>query len=216
MFPVSVAGGIMHLDGRRLLISVLGTAFALCFTPAAAFAQTKLGLVTSRPCPYSCETRGLPKNLCRDWKEGETCYVEDLSKPSEDGASAMDSDLGLDLPVRKPGGGGLGGIVPPGNLSGSEECRTLSRSELAPPRVNLEQTGSSGRMFERSTIRGSVEGVCIQEAGYFENGRKVEEIPVQTRRQFGRFNFELRARRDRNPEVRVYNTAGESDVIPLR
>ena len=38
------------------------------------------GAVTRRPCPYTCEDRGIPQEKCRAWPshyEGE-CYVQDL------------------------------------------------------------------------------------------------------------------------------------------
>ena len=36
------------------------------------------GLVTTAPCPYSCESAGLPSESCREWRDGERCHVEDL------------------------------------------------------------------------------------------------------------------------------------------
>ena len=36
------------------------------------------GKVTKKPCPYSCRTEGIPKNKCRDWKEGGLCVIERL------------------------------------------------------------------------------------------------------------------------------------------
>ncbi len=43
--------------------------------------------VTSKPCPYDCKAAGLKKKICKDWKEGNTCYVEDLRKQKEKVAS---------------------------------------------------------------------------------------------------------------------------------
>lgn len=34
--------------------------------------------VTSRPCPYDCDTVGIERTQCKDWREGSTCFVEDL------------------------------------------------------------------------------------------------------------------------------------------
>lgn len=36
------------------------------------------GKVTKKPCPYSCRTEGIPKNKCKDWKEGGLCVIERL------------------------------------------------------------------------------------------------------------------------------------------
>ncbi len=43
------------------------------------------GGTTRRPCPYTCEMRGVPRDHCREWKSKEDpseCYVEDTSVPS--------------------------------------------------------------------------------------------------------------------------------------
>jgi len=208
---------IFFLAPHYLRNIALGVVAYYAVYPVQAWSQTKLGLVTSRACPYSCETRRLPKSVCRDWQEAETCYVEDLTKPAEDNTRAAD-DLGLEAPVKPRRGQQLleeEEIVPPGEISGTEECKRLYRNELAPPRVNLETGKGDSRFFDRSTVKGTVEGICLQEAGYFERGQKVEAISVQTTRQFKRFNFSTRFRRDREPEIRVYNTAGENDIISL-
>lgn len=34
--------------------------------------------IKSATCPFSCESQGLTRDKCRDWREGDTCYVEDL------------------------------------------------------------------------------------------------------------------------------------------
>jgi hypothetical protein len=38
------------------------------------------GRVSSRPCPHSCQSLGLSKSVCKDWREGSLCYVENLTK----------------------------------------------------------------------------------------------------------------------------------------
>lgn len=38
------------------------------------------GALTRRPCPYTCEMRGIPNNHCRTWRsivEPDQCYVWD-------------------------------------------------------------------------------------------------------------------------------------------
>ncbi len=39
--------------------------------------------LTSKPCPYSCKLIGLSANNCRDYRVGNTCYVESLSKNTD-------------------------------------------------------------------------------------------------------------------------------------
>lgn len=36
--------------------------------------------VSSRSCPYSCQTEGIAKRNCKDWKQGNTCFIDDLRK----------------------------------------------------------------------------------------------------------------------------------------
>lgn len=46
-------------------------------------AITEDGLVTRRPCPYTCEDRGIARSNCKEWrsKDENACYVQDTSKP---------------------------------------------------------------------------------------------------------------------------------------
>ena len=60
-------------------------------------------------------------------------------------------------------------------------------------------------------MTGEVEGVCLQEAGYFEYGRKRGNIPVSTSANFRRFQFEVTAKPSERPEIRVYNVNGDVD-----
>ena len=34
--------------------------------------------ISSSVCPYSCRTQGIPKNVCKDWKENGRCFIDDL------------------------------------------------------------------------------------------------------------------------------------------
>ncbi len=63
-------------------------------------------------------------------------------------------------------------------------------------------------------IAGSVEGICLVEAGYFENGGLREKVKINPTRAFRRMNFSFRGRPDQRPEVRVYNVLGDSDSLP--
>lgn len=61
------------------------------FAPSLLLAQT-----TSRPCPYSCRTVNTEGRNCKDWREGNTCFVElsgrrpsaDAPDPSNDGSDS--------------------------------------------------------------------------------------------------------------------------------
>lgn len=49
------------------------------------------GAVTRRPCPYTCEQRGVPKASCKTWLSDDKaeCYVHDTRLPS---GNVMPSD----------------------------------------------------------------------------------------------------------------------------
>ena len=38
--------------------------------------------VMAHSCPFSCATLGIEKSHCRDWREGRTCFVQDLNARS--------------------------------------------------------------------------------------------------------------------------------------
>ena len=40
------------------------------------------GLVTSSSCPYNCRLAGLPRESCREWTDGDKCYIEDMTQPA--------------------------------------------------------------------------------------------------------------------------------------
>lgn len=43
-------------------------------------AQEVRSSVTSRPCPYSCQSLGVNKSLCKDWRVGDLCFVQKITK----------------------------------------------------------------------------------------------------------------------------------------
>ena len=224
------------------------------------------GQVTARPCPFSCRLAGIPKSHCKDWRNGNTCYVEDLSKPASskpppparpeparrgyitynncpykcsllgipkqncrdwrDGDYCYVEDL-----TRNPGGPQFVGQRPPAPVRtpppqyqpppivpphGSSECDNISGGYLARPRANVYKVKKIGNIFgDKYRVSGSVEGLCLVEAGYFERGRKQEDIRVAPVKSFRRFEFEVEARADREPEIRVYNVNGDRDIVSI-
>lgn len=47
---------------------------------------SKDGSLTRRPCPYTCEMRGIPGEYCREFRgrEENECYVKDTRYPETD------------------------------------------------------------------------------------------------------------------------------------
>lgn len=62
----------------RSTIAILSL-FALMLVGSPAQAQRGRN-ISSKACPYSCESAGLSRSECRDWKSRNRCYVENLSK----------------------------------------------------------------------------------------------------------------------------------------
>jgi hypothetical protein len=168
------------------------------------------------PCPMSCRTLGIDKRHCRDWREGNTCYVEDTRYSSGNRPSR---------PVSPPPTPTLAPIRPPSSLypdrpsqsgPGYEECRRLNRFDISRPYINIARVRPTGNVFgSKYKVFGSVEGMCLVEAGYFEGGRKVSNIPVGPTRDFRRFEFEVTIRGDEFPELRAYTINGDREVRQL-
>ncbi|RMG40307.1 MAG: hypothetical protein D6719_11315 [Candidatus Dadabacteria bacterium] len=164
------------------------------------------GYVTIKFCPFSCDTAGISRAYCRDWKEGDLCYVEDLRRAP--------APVAAPTPFR-PANPVNPTVNPPVTAStgNSAECRKMSRYDMARPYINIDRVYQTGNFFkDKVKVRGSVEGICLVEAGVFEEGRKVKSIPVVTTRDFRRYEFEAVVHSTRMPEVRVYNINGDRDV----
>ena len=52
----------------------------ICVLAFPVSAEPPTGKVTYNPCPYSCAMLKLDSQNCREWSEGNTCYVEDLTQ----------------------------------------------------------------------------------------------------------------------------------------
>jgi hypothetical protein len=134
---------------------------------------------------------GLPLQLqYRDWRQGDTCFVEDLRVTS-----------GHAPPHSAPG------YVP-----AAGECRNIPRTQIRKPNIEISRERPGNEWNDRIKVQGTVEGQCLTEAGYYEDGRKVESIPLVTSGDFQRFDFDIKARGGRDPEIRVYNVHGDRDI----
>ena len=52
--------------------------FSITAISLASFSSPLFAEITSSNCPYSCRTQGIPKNVCKDWKENGRCFIDDL------------------------------------------------------------------------------------------------------------------------------------------
>jgi hypothetical protein len=92
----------------------------------------------------------------------------------------------------------------------------MNRFDISRPYINIARVRPTGNVFgSKYKVFGSVEGMCLVEAGYFEGGRKVSNIPVAPTRDFRRFEFEVTIRGDEFPELRAYTINGDREVRQL-
>jgi len=92
-------------------------------------------------------------------------------------------------------------------------CQQVTREHIAPPRIFVYQLRKSGSPYvDTFRVSGTFEGACLSDAGYFERGHKVKDIRLTTSRDFQSFDFNVQVERGDFPEIRVYNTAGDSDI----
>jgi hypothetical protein len=71
----------------KLLYAATSTALIMLLT-STAFAE-----VSSKPCPYSCNSQGLSRDTCKDWREGNTCFVENLKAQSRPTAENLKREI---------------------------------------------------------------------------------------------------------------------------
>lgn len=192
-------------------ISFIVIALSVIAAPVTTHAQEGLRV---GPCPLSCRTLGIDKRHCKDWREGDTCYVEDTRYSKRPTHRPAPTPVPTLAPIRPPSS-----INPQSsNHSGPgyTECRRLSRFDIGRPYITIARVRPTGNVFgSKYKVNGSVEGMCLIEAGYFEGERKVSDIPVSPSRDFRRFEFEVTVRGDEFPELRVYTINGDREIRPL-
>lgn len=114
----------------------------------------------------------------------------------------------------RPPGWPLGEPLNP--WTGVTGCRVRIGSNISNPRVDLHSVKKSGPALGGIyKVTGTIEGVCLVDAGYFERGRKATNISVATTPKLTRREFQVRARGAFSPEIRVYNVNGDVTIVPI-
>lgn len=103
------------------------------------------------------------------------------------------------------------------NQDDSQVVARCRRSyDLRRPQIEISDMRPSGGLFSgKYKLRGSIRGNCIEEAGYYENGRLKEKIQVPLSDRFQRQEFSLSVRSGRDGEVRAFNTRGDEDSVEI-
>ena len=188
------------------LVAAFGL-LAVFFVASPVFAD-RHGYISSASCPYSCRTQGIDKRNCRDWKNGNTCFVEDLNRAPA--APPIAVPHAPPFPTRP-------GIRPDNPINpANSSCDVIDRSAIAPPSIYIADVKTTGNFVgSKLKVRGYVEGICLAEAGGYENGRRVASIPLTKTASFKRFEFAVTVDGRSNPEIRGYNINGERDIYEV-
>ncbi|MCB0337098.1 MAG: hypothetical protein KDD62_12360, partial [Bdellovibrionales bacterium] len=139
--------------------------------------SNRRGYVTYRSCPHSCSSNGLSKNVCRDWKEGSLCYIEDLTRPA--GGPVNLGGPQVAVPQVPPPHYPEAADPNYGTIGEREACLQGGYRYQSDPFIDIHRVKRSGNIFgSKYRVYGSIEGVCLSEAGYFERGRKKNDFHV--------------------------------------
>jgi hypothetical protein len=100
---------------------------------------------------------------------------------------------------------------------GLVECRKTKPEFLLKPSVSFFKRERARNVLgsQEEQVSGTIEGVCLIEAGYFEDGRKISDIPVVTLRDFRRFEFSTKVNLSKGGEIRAYNVNGLRESQPV-
>ena len=100
-----------------------------------------------------------------------------------------------------------------GNGDAAERCR---RARIQRPRIEVGRVRPTGGVFSgKFKVEGSIYGACVQEAGYFEEGRLKESIRFPLDDRYNRQEFQITGRSGRRGELRVFTTDGRDDVVSI-
>jgi hypothetical protein len=83
------------------------------------------------------------------------------------------------------------------------------------PQIEIDSVQPTGGLFSgKYKVRGSIFGACLEETGYFEDGRKRSDfrLPPYSER-FNRVPFELKVQQGRGGEIKVYSSNGGRDSV---
>ena len=171
----------------------------MCFVEDLRKPSNLKGKITKRACPYSCRTENINKRYCKDWREGSICVIEDLRTPATKTSSTATS-----ITSKSP------------SLDSRRACRETPRNRLPRNYINIGKVKKSGNLFKPYyRVYGSIEGTCVLEAGYYQHDRLQKKFNIPMNKEFGRYEFNIQVRGDKNPEIRVYNIHGDRDSITI-
>ncbi|MCB0336899.1 MAG: hypothetical protein KDD62_11365, partial [Bdellovibrionales bacterium] len=69
-----------YADSRSAAPRQAGASSSGAAWPSVAAGDGRRGLVTSSTCPYTCKMARVPAEMCREWKQGDVCMIEDFGQ----------------------------------------------------------------------------------------------------------------------------------------
>ena len=182
------------LKSAFLNLGLISSIF-LIFTPAMA--DHSNNRVNSKKCPYSCETEGISRKYCKDWKEGKKCFVEDLRAPHRvDSETWHQVDLGHSRPDPY-----------------HDSC--YGRKYHKTPDMEVFHVEKVSGYSDSFRVKGYISGSCIKDAAIYENKHFIEGIRTRTDSAKRRYYFSAVIHDSYDPRVKVYLANGKVHIFEL-
>ena len=185
---------------KQILYIATGIAIGLMLVILPGYARAESRGIEGRDCPFSCRSEGIPKKYCRDWRKGNTCYVEDLRPHKPQRYHRYPNVQKSHTSHHRP----------PVRYS----CNNLRTRNMIYPKVKIHKVHPTDKN-DRFLVSGTIAGTCLTEAGYYERGRERQGLPVTTTDQSVRLPFTVYVRSNKRPEIFVKNIKGGIDRISL-
>jgi hypothetical protein len=85
-------------------------------------------------------------------------------------------------------------------------CQSMKPGAINAPRITVSQVKqSSSFKGGKYRVEGVIDGVCIREAGLYENGERIFKFPLTLSPFYKRYDFSFEVVSDKAPEVRAFD-----------
>ena len=85
-------------------------------------------------------------------------------------------------------------------------CQRSNPKNRPKPRIGITQiTQSSALRGGKYIVEGIIDGVCLKEAGLYQNGERVIVFNLTTTRIYKRYPFKIEVHVDDKPEIRAFD-----------
>lgn len=84
-------------------------------------------------------------------------------------------------------------------------CKTINPQFLTKPKITITSFTRPSLLSKTYHVEGYIDGVCVREAGYYENGERLIKFPLKTSRAYSKYPFKLDVKLENKPEIRAFN-----------